>query len=598
MSRSTAVHVTHEAVHKVGGIGSVLQGLVTAPTYADQIDRTILLGPLLDPLGTGPLGADGVILYDNWNGIWSEEVGPELFRVETDRQVRLVYGRRHLTRSDGSSVDPEVLLVDTSGEPRGLGAFKYSLHERLGLASDRYEHEWEFEQYLRLAEPGFEALSGLLGDDELCYLIAHEFMGMGTALKALLAGDRRFVTVFYAHEVATARRLVEDGPGRDVAFYNALRQARVSGADIEEVFGPQDDYFRHALVRLSHHCDGIIAVGDWVVEELRLLGPEFSRRGADLVYNGVPATRLTVVDKIEARDRLLEYVETLYHLRPDFLFTHVSRLVASKGMWRDLLVLEHLDEALHLRGQTAVFIVLATEVGPRTPAQVIRMAEEYGWPLAHREGPPDLSPAELELDLRVRAFGARSRAIKVLFVNQFGWDAASCGPSMPADMSFDVLRHASDAEFGQSIYEPFGIAQVEPLSCGAISVISDACGCLGFLQQVAAGEKLKAPEPEDVASMGIVPGTGTGCICGAYTHLPEQVGAGPAGSIDAGTCGQVEAVRSRQVAAALAARLPTGPEQVQRLLEDGYAAASRMSWDRVVADLFLPALERARKAAD
>jgi len=124
MPRSTVVHVTHEAVHKVGGIGAVLHGLVTAPTYADHIDRTILLGPLLDPLGTGPLGPDGTVLYDNWNGIWSDDVGPALFQVEIDRGVRLVYGRRRLTRGDGSAVEPEVLLVDTSGRPSGLGAFK------------------------------------------------------------------------------------------------------------------------------------------------------------------------------------------------------------------------------------------------------------------------------------------------------------------------------------------------------------------------------------------------------------------------------------------------------------------------------------------
>ena len=597
MPRSTVVHVTHEAVHKVGGIGAVLQGLVTAPPYADHVDRTILLGPLLDPLGTGPLGSDGVVLYDNWNGIWSDDVGAALYQVETDRGVRIVYGRRRLTRSDGSAVDPEVLLVDTSGVPRGLGGFKYDVHERFGLASDLYDHEWEFEQYMRLAEPGYDALVGLLGDDDLCYLIAHEFMGMGTVLKALMVEDRRFVTVFYAHEVATARRLVEDGPGRDVAFYNTLRGARDSGADLERVFGSQDDFFKHGLVRRAHHCDAIIAVGDWVVEELRLLGPEFSGRGVDVVYNGVPAMRLSAADKSEARDRLKQYAERLFGFGPDFVFTHVSRLVTSKGLWRDLLVLEHLDEVLARRGQTAVFIVLATETGPRTPSQVTRMIEAYGWPLTHREGHPDLSAAELEFDLQVRAFCARSRAIKVLFVNQFGWDAASCGSPMPADMSFDDLRHGTDVEFGQSIYEPFGIAQVEPLSCGAISIISDACGCLGFLQGVVGAHTAAVSREADKPSAGILSGTGIGCICGAYTQLPERLAGVPPAQIGADTCRQVEEIRSREVAAALAGRLSAAPEHLEVLLERGFAAASQMSWERVVEDLFVPALERARAGA-
>ena len=41
---------------------------------------------------------------------------------------------------------------------------------------------------------------------------------------------------------------------------------------------------------------------------------------------------------------------------------------------------------------------------------------------------------------------------------------------MPADMEFLDIRRGSDLEFGQSIYEPFGIAQVEPLTYGAISL--------------------------------------------------------------------------------------------------------------------------------
>ncbi len=90
------VHVTHEAVQKVGGIGAVLQGLITSSAYAAAIDRTILLGPLPDPHGSEPLGPDGTVVYDNWRGIWSAEVGPALYRIEVSRGVRIVYGRRRM----------------------------------------------------------------------------------------------------------------------------------------------------------------------------------------------------------------------------------------------------------------------------------------------------------------------------------------------------------------------------------------------------------------------------------------------------------------------------------------------------------------------
>ena len=41
----TAVHVTHEAIQKIGGIGAVLHGLLTSKVYLEQVPRNILVGP-------------------------------------------------------------------------------------------------------------------------------------------------------------------------------------------------------------------------------------------------------------------------------------------------------------------------------------------------------------------------------------------------------------------------------------------------------------------------------------------------------------------------------------------------------------------------
>ncbi|HMN31682.1 MAG TPA: hypothetical protein PKE45_26270, partial [Caldilineaceae bacterium] len=61
------------------------------------------------------------------------------------------------------------------------------------------------------------------------------------------------------------------------------------------------------------------------------------------------------------------------------------------------------------------------------------------------------------------------------------------GRRMPAEMEFIDIRKGSDLEFGQSIYEPFGIAQLEPLSFGALCCVSNVCGCLGFVDRAMAG---------------------------------------------------------------------------------------------------------------
>ncbi|MCY4604830.1 MAG: hypothetical protein OXE49_11415, partial [Gemmatimonadetes bacterium] len=161
------------------------------------------------------------------------------------------------------------------------------------------------------------------------------------------------------------------------------------------------------------------------------------------------------------------------------------------------------------------------------------------------------------------------RAVKALFVNQFGWDQQSCA-FLPADAEFADLRRGSDVEFGQSIYEPFGISQVECLSSGTISVVSDVCGCRGFVRQ-AAGE------------LG-------GFIEGAYTQLDEADRADQ--PIGVRECTQAEALQSQVVASALANQLSAGTTGRNRLLAEGYAAARKMSWERVAEDMLLPVLRR------
>ena len=52
---------------------------------------------------------------------------------------------------------------------------------------------------------------------------------------------------------------------------------------------------------------------------------------------------------------------------------------------------------------------------------------------------------------------------------------------MPEDAEFIDLRIGSDAEFGFSIYEPFGIAQLETLPFGGIAALSTSCGCSYFI---------------------------------------------------------------------------------------------------------------------
>jgi hypothetical protein len=581
----TVVHVTHEAIQKIGGIGAVLQGLLTSREYLQHAPRNILVGPFWpsDDSGEHRLGPQGEVLYSSLDSLYRSPLAERFRQIEQTFGVGIVYGRRRYTdKESGVTSTPEVLLIDVSRFDAGkLGAFKFELWKTFGIESGRYEDVWDYEQYTRLGQPAIAALHalGATSSVEPCVILSHEYMGMPTALAAILEGDRsNFRTIFYAHEVATMRRIVEGHPGHDTMFYNVMRSAIAEGHYVEDVFGDQSGYYKHALVKAARFCDAVFAVGDYTLKEARFLGDDFLHVEAQLAYNGVPCWKISVEDKMNSRRKLREYCKTLLKFDPTYVFSHVTRLVPSKGLWRDLRVLEAMEEQLRARNETAVLFALTTEVPARRPDDIRRMEQNYHWPVVHREGPPDLSGGEAGYYQGVQEFNAQSRNIKIVFINQFGWERKLCGNRMPADMEFMDIRKGSDAEFGQSIYEPFGIAQVEPISFGGICVFSNICGCAGFVEKAAGG-----PTPN--------------VIVADYTDLPEK-GLRPEQLMAIGQPQRdaIETTVASMVASELLDRLPRTPQQFEEFIERGYELAKKMSWDVVAKDYVIPGIERASRA--
>ena len=585
---TTVVHVTHEAVGKIGGIGEVLQGFFTCPSYLKAVERSILVGPLFSTEGSvkDRLGRDGEVLYSSVDGFLNPSYRGAFEKIEACYGVGIVYGRRTFTDSEtGVTSSPEVLLIDVRhSNPSPINEFKRRMYENFGIESHRHEHIWEYEQYVRLGPPAIAALKALGTPSGSTTVVSHEFMGMPTALEAILDRCCLFRTVFYAHEVAPIRRLVEENPGHDTLFYNVMRQAHARRLYVKDVFGDQSTYFKNALVEASKHCDKIFAVGDYVVDELRFLAPEFANASIDVVYNGIPAYEISLSEKLESRARLQTYVERLLGWCPDYLFTHVTRLVRSKGLWRDLRVLEALDSELRVRNKTAVLLVLSTEAGQRHPSDIHAMESAYNWPVTHREGWPDLSGGEAAFYAAVQAFNARSQTIQVVFINQFGFETRLCGQRMPQEMEFMDIRKGSDVEFGQSIYEPFGIAQLEPLTFGAICVVSRVCGCSGFFRDVSQGQ----PDVKNVliADYTLIEN-------GRTTEIKDLT------RIDQAARERTEEREARTVAAEILRRLPQNEADMEHLLRTGHALARHMSWTTVVDRYLLGHLQDMdRRAAE
>ena len=580
MNKLTLAHVTHEAVEKMGGIGSVLEGFITSPVYQHHVGRTILVGPANMHVSGDPLrrlGPDGDVLYSTVDGIDELGYGVRLRPIEYAFDVAVTYGtRRFEIPGDTRRGSAEVLLLDVfRTNPDRLSLFKLRLWETFGIDSSRYDQEWGYEEYVRLAEPAFYALMAMLDDDELpCVLFGHEFMGMPTALKAELDGAKEFRTIFHGHECATARHLVENHPGHDVTFYNAMRQAREQGRYVEDVFGDLSFHFRHALISRAHVCDGVIAVGDHTAEEIHFLGRQFDHHHVDLVYNGVPAMKVTFEEQRHSRAMLQDYCERLVGWRPDVLMTHVTRPVISKGIWRDIAVCHHLDGHFAVEGMRGVLIILTTAGGVRRSHAVRAMEAEYGWPRHHRKGYPDLVGPEIDINDMIECFNAAHHHVQVVLVNQFGWTPELIGDQLPTGMDIADLRRATDVEFGMATYEPFGISPLEPLGAGAICVVSDVCGCRGFVDHVTSGQPV-----ENV-------------LVADYTALDRPMSEDELLALNQQQRDDNEDRVSGQLADQLMLRIPRTDGARRDLIESGQHLVGRMGWDQVMEHELVPLLER------
>lgn len=581
--KTNIVHVTHEAIGKIGGIGAVLDGILTSKAYIDNTGRTILISTLFSTEGPvhNRLGAGGEVLYSSADGFVKTGYANGFRNIEKTFNVDIVYGRKLFEdRQTGVKNMPEVILIDVRQiNVAPINAFKGQLFNHFGIMSHSYEHLWGYEEWVRLAPPAITALKaiGAAPQEGATIIVAHEFMGIPTALAAKMDNEYDFKTIFYAHEVAPVRKIVEESSGHDTMFYNVMKAARAQGISLPEVFGDQSGYFKHVLVEASKNCDSILAVGDYVADELRFLAPEFKTADIELAYNGIPAYHISLEEKKRSKARLAQYCENLLGFQPDYIFTHVTRLVKSKGLWRDLRVLEHIEKELRPLHKTAVMFLLSTEVGPRRLKDILRMEAEYNWPVAHREGLPDLSGGEATFYSAVQEFNTRSRNIKMIFINQFGFDRHRCGHRMPEDMEFMDIRKGSDVEFGQSIYEPFGIAQLEPLSFGGICVISSACGCTGFIRKISGSDEKRNVIIADYTDLDGM----------KFDDIENML------KIDINIQNQIEHYVSEKVAMEIFARLPKNDDETVEMINSGYDLAEHMSWNAVVENYILKSFANA-----
>jgi hypothetical protein len=265
------------------------------------------------------------------------------------------------------------------------------------------------------------------------------------------------------------------------------------------------------------------------------------------------------------------------------IFTGVMRCELSKAPWRNLGLLRRLAE--RREDLSAAFLWLSAPKPRPTRDLVERWADGYRWPLEHRPAPAgDLRPDEVALwrsaDELNQAFAGRCA---MLYVNQFGWSKEVLGALDPGASTFADLRSATDVEVGLSIYEPFGIAPLEPYSAGAVCVLSDACGCaqylttLGLDQTVVIGRFTSHSVPPEEVTAEVLRGLEQRVYDQVLDEVLRRLGFAGGGR-------DVPRARIQDFAA-------HWREHREPRARAAQEAAARLSWAAALQDHLLPAIE-------
>lgn len=93
-----AIHITHEAVHKIGGIGSVINGLCTSDNYRSFFKETLLYGPLFTDTRevSARLGRGGEVLYSSSDSYDKNSYSSRFGDLVKKYNIDLVYGKREI----------------------------------------------------------------------------------------------------------------------------------------------------------------------------------------------------------------------------------------------------------------------------------------------------------------------------------------------------------------------------------------------------------------------------------------------------------------------------------------------------------------------
>ena len=298
------------------------------------------------------------------------------------------------------------------------------------------------------------------------------------------------------------------------------------------------------------------AISDNVVDELRFVDPGFSNLdNIPICYPGILMLPCTINSKERARRLVLSYAsaEWGYCLDPEttLIAVHIARAVRAKGFPRDISLMKALGQCLRAEGMGILLIIVTAWKG--RGGQLVS----------------DLLSASQEMN-------TPGSNVRLKVVNEFHWPDQTESGSSPTCFSRQDLHMATDISLGLSTYDTFAISPLEPVSCGAICMISTGCGCACHLQ------KLKGIESNIlIADYGkrldeILDVKDNYESIFEITNLHKE---------------SLEEQATKEFAVELAEKVPRNTAQRTDSLARGIKIGKQMNWENEIAHSFIPILK-------
>ena len=142
-----AVHITHESMKKIGGIGAVLNGLCNAKAYQDFYDKTVFYGPAFEmPVKSSSAGGMRKLLYSSHGHYDSNDYASVFSEIVSKYNADIIYCKRKLVSefdlSKQCTVDVVNIGVNKMNHDR-IEEFKYALWKEFKIKDNLYSDDWD-----------------------------------------------------------------------------------------------------------------------------------------------------------------------------------------------------------------------------------------------------------------------------------------------------------------------------------------------------------------------------------------------------------------------------------------------------------------------